>query len=107
MSSLNFYDGFHVGHKGLEAKLIVSLEHEPDTEKMELAEFFLQYIVTVEAKVILNFVMHHYAKVIVINMQLFYGDTRCPSIMNSDTHAIKIILETVKFREFPAEDYFF
>jgi len=29
----NFYDGFHIVHKGLKTELFVALKHEPDTKK--------------------------------------------------------------------------
>lgn len=65
----NLDSGFHVGHKWPEAELSVMLEHKPDTKEMELAELCFQYIVTIQTKVILNFVMYYCHEMAIINMQ--------------------------------------
>lgn len=65
----NLYGGFHIGHERLKAKQIIPLENKPDTEEKELAEFCFQYIVAVEAKVILHLVMHYCPVTVIIDVQ--------------------------------------
>jgi len=65
----NFYGGFHISHERLKAKLIIPLENKPDAEEMKLADFFFQYIVAVETKVILHLVMYHCPVSVIFNMQ--------------------------------------
>ena len=65
----NLDSGFHVGHKWPEAELSVMLEHKPDTKEMELTELCFQYIVAVEAKIILYPVMHYGLVTVIMNLQ--------------------------------------
>lgn len=67
---------------------------------MKLIEFCIQNVITIQTKVILNFVTYHCPKTIIINIQWFYGDMRCSGIMNGDTQVVKIILGSVEFWQF-------
>ena len=64
---------------------------------MELFEFRFRNIQSIQAEVVLHFVMQHRMVAVVIYLQGFERDLRCPGIMNGDAHAIKNILGSVKF----------